>query len=123
MTLPTTTFAAVLTEVPGGLVVRGSLLALTFPIWLTVNWLGDPDNGVLLSYLGSWVMAGAFIAIGACVSPDQEPGDRVRRRRRRLLPVPDERGRPGAGRVPALGAAAGRRHGGLVQLPDPTSAS
>jgi ABC-2 type transport system permease protein len=47
----------------------GIALALTFPIWLTVNWLGDPDNGViLLSYLGSWVMAGAFIAIGACVS-------------------------------------------------------
>ena len=47
----------------------GIALALTFPIWLTVNWLGQPDNGViLLSYLGSWVMAGAFIAIGACMS-------------------------------------------------------
>ena len=38
-------------------------------MWLTVNWLGEPDNGVILaSYLGSWLMAGAFIAIGACIS-------------------------------------------------------
>ena len=40
-------------------------LALTFPLWITVNWLGEPDNGVILaSYLGSLVMAGAFLAIG-----------------------------------------------------------
>jgi ABC-2 type transport system permease protein len=42
---------------------------LTFPIWITVNYLGDPDNGVILAgYLGSWLMAGAFLAIGACLS-------------------------------------------------------
>ena len=42
---------------------------LTFPIWITVNYLGDPDNGVILAgYVGSWLMAGAFIAIGACMS-------------------------------------------------------
>ena len=42
-------------------------LLLTFPLWLTVNWLGHPDNGVILvSYLGSWLMAGSCIAIGAC---------------------------------------------------------
>ena len=69
MTLPTTTFAAVLGKFLAAWLFAGIALALTFPIWLTVNWLGDPDNGViLLSYLGSWVMAGAFIAIGACVS-------------------------------------------------------
>ena len=44
-------------------------LALTFPLWITVNWLGDPDNGVILaSYLGSLLMAGAFIALGSCLS-------------------------------------------------------
>jgi ABC-2 type transport system permease protein len=44
-------------------------LALTFPIWVTVNWLGSPDNGVILaSYLGSWLMAGAFLAVGGCLS-------------------------------------------------------
>ena len=42
-------------------------LALTFPIWITVNYLGEPDNGVILaSYLGSLLMAGGFLAIGAC---------------------------------------------------------
>ncbi|MCB1567670.1 MAG: ABC transporter permease, partial [Xanthomonadales bacterium] len=41
----------------------------TFPIWITVNYLGDPDNGVIVaSYLGSALMAGAFLAVGACLS-------------------------------------------------------
>jgi ABC-2 type transport system permease protein len=47
----------------------GIALALTFPIWITVNYLGDPDNGVIVtSYIGSLLMAGAFLAIGACIS-------------------------------------------------------
>jgi ABC-2 type transport system permease protein len=47
----------------------GLALALSFPIWITVVWLGDPDNGVILaSYLGSLLMAGAFLAIGSCLS-------------------------------------------------------
>ena len=47
----------------------GIALALTFPIWLTVNFLGNPDNGVILaSYVGSFLMAGAYLAIGACIS-------------------------------------------------------
>lgn len=47
----------------------GICLVLTFPIWITVNYLGDPDKGVILAgYVGSWLMAGAFIAIGACMS-------------------------------------------------------
>ena len=42
---------------------------MTAPIWLTVNYLGDPDNGVILAaYLGSALMAGAFLAIGTCFS-------------------------------------------------------
>ena len=69
MTLPTTTFAAVLGKFLAAWAFAGIALLLTFPMWLTVNWLGDPDNGVILvSYLGSWIMAGAFIAIGACAS-------------------------------------------------------
>ena len=44
-------------------------LALTFPLWLSVNYLGDPDNTVILAgYLGSLLMAGGFLAIGACMS-------------------------------------------------------
>ena len=51
------------------LVVAGLALALTFPIWLTVNVLGNPDNGVIVAgYLGSWLMAGGFLAISACIS-------------------------------------------------------
>lgn len=44
-------------------------LILTMPIWLCVNYLGNPDNGVILaSYIGSLLMAGGFLAIGACIS-------------------------------------------------------
>jgi ABC-2 type transport system permease protein len=36
-------------------------LLLTFPVWVTVNYLGSPDNGAILAaYLGSWLMAGCF---------------------------------------------------------------
>jgi ABC-2 type transport system permease protein len=41
----------------------------TAPVWLTVNYLGDPDNGVIIaSYLGSLLMAGAYLAIGMSMS-------------------------------------------------------
>ena len=44
-------------------------LLLTFPFWLTVNYLGNPDNGVVLaSYIGSALMAGAYLAIGSMIS-------------------------------------------------------
>lgn len=44
-------------------------LSLTFPIWLTVNYLGNPDNGVIFAaYLGSALMAGGFLSIGSCMS-------------------------------------------------------
>jgi ABC-2 type transport system permease protein len=69
MTLPTTTFAAVLGKFLAAWLFAGIALLLTFPIWIIVNYLGQPDNGsILVSYLGSWLMAGAFIAIGACTS-------------------------------------------------------
>ncbi len=69
MTLPVSTSQAVLGKFLAAWLFTGLALALTFPIWITVNYLGDPDNGVILaSYLGSWLMAGAFLAITACVS-------------------------------------------------------
>jgi ABC-2 type transport system permease protein len=44
-------------------------VVLTFPFWLTVNVLGNPDNGTILAgYLGSLLMAGGYLAIGACIS-------------------------------------------------------
>jgi ABC-2 type transport system permease protein len=50
-------------------IFTGIALALTFPMWITVNYLGNPDNGVILaSYLGSLLMAGAYLSIGGFVS-------------------------------------------------------
>lgn len=69
MTLPVTNVALVLGKFLAAWLFIGIALLLTFPIWITVNYLGDPDNGVILaSYLGSWLMAGGFLSIGSCMS-------------------------------------------------------
>jgi ABC-2 type transport system permease protein len=69
MTLPVTTFNAVLGKFLAAWLFVGIALALTFPMWLTVAYLGQPDHGVILaSYLGSWLMAGGMLAISAAVS-------------------------------------------------------
>ena len=69
MTLPVSTTPAVLGKYLAAWGFSGIALALTFPMWISVNVLGDPDNGVIFaSYIGSFVMAGAFLAIGSCVS-------------------------------------------------------
>lgn len=47
----------------------GIALLCTFPFWLTVSYLGDPDHGVIFaSYFGSLLMAGGYLAIGSCLS-------------------------------------------------------
>ncbi|NPU92483.1 MAG: ABC transporter permease subunit [Gammaproteobacteria bacterium] len=69
MTLPITLRDMVVGKFLAAWVFTGIALVLTFPIWLTVNYLGDPDNGVIVaSYLGSWLMAGGLLAIGSCIS-------------------------------------------------------
>lgn len=69
MTLPITPWQAVLGKFLAAWVFTGIALALTFPIWLTVNYLGDPDNGAIVAaYIGSLLMAGGFLAIGSCLS-------------------------------------------------------
>jgi ABC-2 type transport system permease protein len=69
LTLPLTRMQAVLGKFFAAWLFTGLALALTFPLWITVNVLGNPDNGVILSsYLGSWLMAGSFLAIGSCMS-------------------------------------------------------
>ncbi len=69
MTLPITTGQAVLGKFLAAWAFTGIALALTFPLWITVNYLGNPDNGVVVaSYLGSLLMAGAYLAIGSCIS-------------------------------------------------------
>lgn len=69
MTLPLAKHDAIIGKFLAAWVFTGIALLLTFPLWITVNYLGDPDNGVVLaSYLGSWLMAGGFLAIGSCAS-------------------------------------------------------
>ncbi|MGQ0672669.1 MAG: ABC transporter permease [Hyphomicrobium sp.] len=69
MTLPVSPWEAILGKFGAAWAFVGLALALTLPMWITVNVLGDPDNGVILtSYLGSFLMAGAFLAIGSCIS-------------------------------------------------------
>jgi ABC-2 type transport system permease protein len=69
MTLPIELWQAVAGKFLAAWAFAGIALALTFPIWVTVNYLGSPDNGVIVAaYLGSWLMAGGFLAIGMCLS-------------------------------------------------------
>jgi ABC-2 type transport system permease protein len=69
LTLPVSPTQAVLAKFFAAWAFAAIALALTFPIWLSVNYLGYPDNGVIVAgYVGSLVMAGAFLAIGSCFS-------------------------------------------------------
>ena len=69
MTLPVSTTEAVMGKFLAAWLFTGIALVLTFPIWITVNNLGTPDNGVIFAgYVGSFFMAGAFLSIGSFVS-------------------------------------------------------
>jgi ABC-2 type transport system permease protein len=69
LTLPVALYQIVLGKFLAAWAFCAIALALTFPMWITVNYLGSPDNGVILaSYLGSLLMAGAFLSIGTCIS-------------------------------------------------------
>jgi ABC-2 type transport system permease protein len=69
MTLPITRLEAVGGKFLAAWVFAGLALLLTLPLVFTVNYLGDPDNGAILTaYLGSWLLAGAYLAIGSCMS-------------------------------------------------------
>jgi ABC-2 type transport system permease protein len=69
MTLPISVSEAVVGKFLAAWCFTGIALALTFPVWITVNYLGQPDNTVIVaSYLGSFLMAGGFLSIGSCIS-------------------------------------------------------
>lgn len=69
MTLPVSTGAAVTGKWLAGVVFVAVALACTLPMWWTVNYLGQPDNGIIaVSYLGALVLAGVYLAIGGCMS-------------------------------------------------------
>ena len=69
MTQPVTLWEAVLGKFLAAWVFTAIALALTCPVWVTVNYLGSPDNGAILAaYLGSLLLAGGFLAVGSCMS-------------------------------------------------------
>ena len=69
MTLPLTTTQAVIGKFFSAWIFIFIALVLTFAIWIRVNYLGQPDNGVILAgYVGSLFMSGAYLSIGSCIS-------------------------------------------------------
>ncbi len=68
-TLPVTITQAVLGKFFAAWVFLGIALALTFPLMITVAYLGDPDPGLITTgYLGGFLMAGSFLAVGCFFS-------------------------------------------------------
>lgn len=69
MTLPLSLRQVVIGKYLASVIFAAIALALTFPFWITVNYLGDPDNGIILAgYVGSLLMAAGFLAIGSFIS-------------------------------------------------------
>ena len=69
VTLPISLGEAVIGKFLAAWVFSGGVLALSFPLWITVNYLGNPDNGIIISsYFASWMMAGSFLSLSSCAS-------------------------------------------------------
>src|SRR3974390_1480909 len=69
LTMPITAWQAIVGKFLASWLFLGVALLLTFPIVITVNYLGSPDNGVIFAgYVGSWLMAGAYLAISCITS-------------------------------------------------------
>lgn len=69
LTMPITAWQAIVGKFLASWAVIALAVALTFPLVLTVNYLGHPDNGVILaSYIGSLLMSGAYLAVSAMTS-------------------------------------------------------
>ena len=68
LTMPVSTWQAIVAKYIASWAFLAIALALTFPVVITVNWLGDPDNGVIIAgYVGSLLLAGTFLSI-ACLT-------------------------------------------------------
>lgn len=69
LTMPVAPWQAILGKFLASWAFLVIALVLTFPIVITVNWLGDPDNGVIVSgYVGAALLAGAYLAITSMTS-------------------------------------------------------
>src|SRR6185437_12119182 len=69
MTMPITPWQAIVGKFLASWLFLGLALLLTFPLWITTDYLGSPDNGVIFAaYVGSWLMAGSYLAISCITS-------------------------------------------------------
>lgn len=69
LTMPITAWQAIVGKFLASWLFLALALVCTFPVVITVNYLGSPDNGVILSgYIGSWLMAGAYLAVSCMTS-------------------------------------------------------
>ncbi|OFZ96500.1 MAG: ABC transporter permease [Betaproteobacteria bacterium RIFCSPLOWO2_02_FULL_62_17] len=69
LTMPVSTWQAIVAKFLASWAFLAIALALTFPVVITVNWLGDPDNGVIIAgYVGSLLLAGTFLSIASLTS-------------------------------------------------------
>jgi ABC-2 type transport system permease protein len=69
LSIPTPTAALVLGKFAASWSVAGIALILSFPLWIAISWLGPVDHGATLAtYLGSFLMAGAYLAVGTAMS-------------------------------------------------------
>ncbi|MGO8674617.1 MAG: ABC transporter permease [Limisphaerales bacterium] len=69
LTMPITAWQAIVGKFLASWLFLALALALTFPVVITVNYLGSPDNGVIFAaYIGSWLMAGAYLAVSCITS-------------------------------------------------------
>jgi len=69
LTMPVTAWQAIVGKFLASWLFLALALALTFPVVISVNYLGNPDNGVIFcAYIGSLLLAGAYLAIGCLTS-------------------------------------------------------
>ncbi|MCH2382194.1 MAG: ABC transporter permease [Pedosphaera sp.] len=69
LTLPISLWHCIIGKFLASWIFLTLALVMTFPIWITVNYLGDPDNSVIVaSYIGSFFLAGAYLSITSMTS-------------------------------------------------------
>jgi ABC-2 type transport system permease protein len=110
LTMPVATWQAIVAKFLASWIFLALALALTFPVVITVNLLGAPDNGQIASgYLGSLLLAGACLAI-ACMTSAMTRNQVVSF----IVSVVILLFLILAGFNPVLGEPGARRHGGRV---------
>ncbi len=69
LTMPITAWQAIVGKFLAAWIFLGIALLLTFPMIITVAYLGNPDGGVIATgYIGSFLLAGTYLAISNMTS-------------------------------------------------------